>query len=417
MIFCEAKFSETCLDAPSGNFAFYISHHLSISAMIRFFIVVCGAFWSIVFWSAEIYAYAYTEDSTITREASRIKTFELIGSQRFEEALALAKQEVVKFPHHASAHLTLAQVYLSVQGRGAQLADSAGFKAQKALVKALQYSDTSNIIDELVNWVLTDPNSGCQLSMRIGKLFYAMDMPMAAITFLNNALTECTAADSNAAYSRYLLAQCLFNTTWQKPSPNFNAVGFIRPPDVLRQNLLTALRLLKEGMTMQTTATYFYSLLGDIHTELAILNDSNKTEHEAIATSAYKSALIAAINRKAALGFKEDTAKTDGKLHRTARFDDFALQDTEPNVDIRALARKIVYPTQAVKMGMAGKIMTMVYVNRYGDIKAIIVYTKDAEPFEPSITNAIMSTPFTPAKEGRIPVGSVVTIPFNFRIR
>lgn len=414
MIFCEAKFSETCLDAPSGNFAFFITHYLSISAMIRFFIVVCCALWSTIFWNAEIYA--YTQDSTIRIEASRIKTLELIRAQSFEEALALAKQEVVKFPHHASTHLTLAQVYLSVQGHGAQLTDSAGFKAQQAVAQALQYSDTSKIIDELVNWVLTAPNTGCQLSMRIGKLFYANDMPRTAIIFLNNALTECT-ADSNAAYSRYLLAQCLLNTTWQKSSANFNASDFIHPPDVIRQNLLTALRLLKEGMTMQTTATYFYSLLGDIHTELAILNDSNKTEHEAIATSAYKAAIIAAINRKAARGFIEDTAKTDGKLRRTARFDDFALQDTEPNVDIRALARKVVYPPEAKNIGMAGKIMTMVYVNRYGDIKAIIVYTKDAEPFEPSITNAIMNTPFTPAKEGRISVGSLVTIPFIFRIR
>lgn len=415
MSFCEVKFSETCLSAPSGNFAFYISHRLSIPVMMRFFIVACGAFWSIVFWSAKIYA--CTEDSTITIEASRIKTLELIRSHRFEEALALAKQEVVKFPHHASVHLTLAQVYLIIHGQKKQLADSAGFKAQQAVVKALQYSDTSNVVDELVNWVLTDPNAGCQLSTRIGRLFYAMDMPMTAIIFLNNALTECVTGDSNAVYSRYLLAQCILNTAWQKSSANFNAADFIRPPDVIRQNLLTALRLLKEGMIMQTTATYFYSLLGDIHTELAILNDSNKTEHEAIATSAYKTAIIAAINRKAARGFMEDTAKTDGKLHRTARFDDFALQDTEPNVDIKALARKVVYPSEAKNRGMAGKIMTMVYLNRYGDIKALIVYTKDAEPFEPSITNAIMNTPFTPAKEGRIPVGSLVTIPFIFRIR
>ena len=324
--------------------------------MMRFFVVVCCALWSTIFWNAEIFA--CTEDSTIAIEASRAKAFELMRLQRFDEALAVAKQEVVKFPRHASTHLTMAQIYLSVQGYGARLADSSGFKAQQAVAQALQYSDTSNIVDELVNWVLTDPNTGCQLSVRIGKLFYAMDMPRTAIIFLNNALTECT-ADSNAAYSRYLLAQCLLNTTWQKSSANFNAASFIHPPDVIRQNLLTALRLLKEGMTMQTTATYFYSLLGDIHTELAILNDSNKTEHEAIATSAYKAAIIAAINRKAARGFIEDTAKTDGKLRRTVRFDDFALQDTEPNVDIKALARKVVYPPGAKSMGMAGKIMKL----------------------------------------------------------
>lgn len=378
--------------------------------MIRLFIalsclLICGT---------EICANAL--DSTAAIETTRTKALELIRSQHFTEALSLVEQGVISYPRHAGAHIALAQIYLAAKGRKEVLFDSAGFKAQRAIVEALKCTDTNNVVDELINWTLTDPNTACQMSVHIGKLFHAMDMPMVATTFLNSALTDCP-SDSNAAYGRYLLAQCLLNTTWQKPSSHANTTHLIRSTEVLRNNLFTALRLLNEGMAINTTATYFYGLLGDIHTELAMLGDSNKTQHEAIAISAYKSAIIAAINRKATLGFKEDTAKTDGKLHRTARFDDFAIQDTEPNVDIRVLSRKIAYPTQAKNMGMVGKIMTMVYVNRYGDIRAIIVYTKDAEPFEPTITNAVMSTPFTPAKEGRIPVGSLVTIPFIFRIR
>ncbi len=358
---------------------------------------------------------AYTIDSNKIESLQNLSR-EYVRLHQWDSALNLARRGIERFPRNAIAQIALSEVYLAGIGVKTPTMDSAGFKAQGAIVRALQLTDTGNVVSALMDWTFKDSTLYCVANLRLGKLFYALDMPTIASTFLSSILTDCPSG-SNSAYSRYLLAQTLLNTTWQKSSPHARIGEFIHPPEIARSRLLTALRLVNEGMGIETTATYFYGILADVHSELAMLNDGNKAQHEAIARSAYRAAAIALVNAKAAQGFKDDLAKIDSKVQQSQRFGDFAMRDSEPKVDINEISRKVIYPEAARKSGIGGTIRAVVYLNRYGQVQTVLVYTKDAEVFEEPIAKAIQQTTFTPALEGTIPIGCLVTIPFIFKLR
>lgn len=345
-----------------------------------------------------------------------------IGRQQYSEALVLAEQAKKRFSQHGKTHLLLAETYLAAKINSQSRIDSAGFKAQQAVARTLELLDTNEVMNQLSEFVFLFPNNSCTLNHNIGKLLYGLEIPFYAKTFLTTAITDCE-NDSIGVESRLLLAQVLLNTTWQQgiePHPVHTPALL---PSSAKTYLLTALQLVNEAIQMHTSTTANtlpYGLLGDIYSELAQMSeDSLKIQYAQKASSFWRAAAITVINRKFARGFKDDEPSAYKPSLEWQRFSDFEIKGKSPDIDVAALARRIEYPQAALTGSkvISGRVMVMAYVNRYGEVVATVVYTKNAEVFEESIHKALTAVRYPPSLEGKMPVSCLVTIPFVFRFR
>lgn len=77
-----------------------------------------------------------------------------------------------------------------------------------------------------------------------------------------------------------------------------------------------------------------------------------------------------------------------------------------------------VYPEMALEMGIEGKTLILVFIDKNGKVKkAEIVGEKDTFGFGESAIAAIMQTEFEPALMGLNKIPVRVTMPFTFKIR
>jgi TonB family protein len=97
---------------------------------------------------------------------------------------------------------------------------------------------------------------------------------------------------------------------------------------------------------------------------------------------------------------------------------DFIPADAEPFVDIKTLAKNVVYPEAAKKANLEGKVYVRVLVMSDGTAspKSFVEFT-DAELFNPVALNAVHSATYTPAKREGKPIACWVTVPIVFRLR
>lgn len=95
--------------------------------------------------------------------------------------------------------------------------------------------------------------------------------------------------------------------------------------------------------------------------------------------------------------------------------DEFIPNITEPWIDLNDIQRRVIYPDDARRNGIEGKVVIRVLVDRNG--KPIRYRADESNPFfEKAAAEAIMSATFTPAMRGNIPVKAWVSIPVAFRL-
>jgi TonB family protein len=75
-----------------------------------------------------------------------------------------------------------------------------------------------------------------------------------------------------------------------------------------------------------------------------------------------------------------------------------------------------VYPEEAKKNGIEGRVWVKVLVGKEGDAKKVVVAKSDNEIFNQSAIEAAMKYKFTPAMQGGKPVAVWVVMPFKFEL-
>lgn len=98
--------------------------------------------------------------------------------------------------------------------------------------------------------------------------------------------------------------------------------------------------------------------------------------------------------------------------------EEFIAVEREPGVDINAISRNVIYPEEAIKEGIEGKVIIKVLVLKDGSIKNPIVEYSDNSKLNQSAIDAIMLLKtITPAEQKGKPVDCWVSIPINFKLK
>ncbi len=97
----------------------------------------------------------------------------------------------------------------------------------------------------------------------------------------------------------------------------------------------------------------------------------------------------------------------------------FVAYDEQPKVaDYGALQKLVVYPENAKRAGIEGKVMIAVYIDKYGKPKKTKILDSPNFLLEEPAINAVMSyTGFVPAIQNKQPVACWMQIPINFKLR
>jgi TonB family protein len=96
----------------------------------------------------------------------------------------------------------------------------------------------------------------------------------------------------------------------------------------------------------------------------------------------------------------------------------FVVVDKEPEVDLERLQKNIIYPPIPIKIGIEGKVITRVLVDKFGKAKKVIVDYTDSDLLNDAATKAITDYGvFTPARRNGEPVPCWVSIPIVFRLK
>jgi len=99
--------------------------------------------------------------------------------------------------------------------------------------------------------------------------------------------------------------------------------------------------------------------------------------------------------------------------------DEFVKTEKEPEPNYAMLKKNIVYPEQARRAGLQGKVIVRVLIGKDGMPKPGKVKIEDSsnEIFNQVSIDAIMKTPFTPAIQLGQPIEVWVTVPLNYQLR
>jgi TonB family protein len=97
----------------------------------------------------------------------------------------------------------------------------------------------------------------------------------------------------------------------------------------------------------------------------------------------------------------------------------FEVFEENANVsDYGALQKSVVYPENAKRAGIEGKVIIAVYIDKYGKPrKTKILDSPNMLLEEPAITAVMKYTGYTPAIQNKQPVGCWLQIPINFKLR
>jgi protein TonB len=97
----------------------------------------------------------------------------------------------------------------------------------------------------------------------------------------------------------------------------------------------------------------------------------------------------------------------------------FVAYDEQPRVaDYGALQKLVVYPENAKRAGIEGKVIIAVYIDKYGKPKKTKILDSPNFLLEEPAVNAVMNyTGFVPAIQNKQPVACWMQIPINFKLR
>lgn len=98
--------------------------------------------------------------------------------------------------------------------------------------------------------------------------------------------------------------------------------------------------------------------------------------------------------------------------------DDFMVVEREPGVDINAVAQNVIYPEDARKEGIQGRVIIKVLVLKTGELQKPFVEYSDNTKLDQSALDAVISlNRIEPAILKGEPVDCWISIPINFRLR
>ena len=114
--------------------------------------------------------------------------------------------------------------------------------------------------------------------------------------------------------------------------------------------------------------------------------------------------------------FNEKSQYVQSEEEVLPKMDDFVPLDKAPAIDLNELATNIVYPEDAIRSGLEGKVMVSVFVDKYGEVKKTVIRESTSEIFNNSAIEAIKKTKFTSAELNGKSVSSWILIPIFFKL-
>lgn len=96
--------------------------------------------------------------------------------------------------------------------------------------------------------------------------------------------------------------------------------------------------------------------------------------------------------------------------------DPFVPVDSEPYTDMMLLQSALVYPPEAKRLGVQGKVSIRVLVNKKGIAQKYIVETTDSPLFVDEAVRLVMNAVYMPALYHKQPIDCWVLIPIVFKL-
>ena len=95
---------------------------------------------------------------------------------------------------------------------------------------------------------------------------------------------------------------------------------------------------------------------------------------------------------------------------------EFISYDIEPTVDLNELAQNVVYPEDARRAGIEGKVEVNVLINKDGTIRKTKIISSSNELLNQAAIDAVNKTKFKPGIKKGKPMISWLKIPIAFRL-
>jgi TonB family protein len=109
-------------------------------------------------------------------------------------------------------------------------------------------------------------------------------------------------------------------------------------------------------------------------------------------------------------------ASEDGSTKSTQNVNEFIPAEVEPKFDQEELQSYLIYPEEARKNKIEGKVTIQIYIDKEGKIRKTRIVQSDNPLLAEAAINALTQTTFTPALQQGKPVGVWMTIPLTFSL-
>lgn len=106
---------------------------------------------------------------------------------------------------------------------------------------------------------------------------------------------------------------------------------------------------------------------------------------------------------------------TDGK-HDTPDAYDFVAVEKEPYIDMKLLQATIIYPPEAKRLGIEGKVNIRVLIGKNGIPQKYIIESADSPLLISEVVRAVMNATFSPATYNNQPIDCWVSVSIIFRL-
>lgn len=98
--------------------------------------------------------------------------------------------------------------------------------------------------------------------------------------------------------------------------------------------------------------------------------------------------------------------------------DDFTAAEKEPAIDISKLAKLVVYPSEALKNGIEGRVIIRLFVSKDGSTKNHFVEYSDDDLLNEAALDAVKSYGnLIPAIQKGQPIDCWLSVPISFKLR
>lgn len=95
----------------------------------------------------------------------------------------------------------------------------------------------------------------------------------------------------------------------------------------------------------------------------------------------------------------------------------YVKYDREADVDLNKLQEMIEYPDMAIRIGIEGKVVISVWIDKYGHPNDAKIIRSDSDMLNKAAEEALMKMVYTPAIKDHETVGSWMVVPIVFKLR